>query len=131
MPDILLALLELFFDFLIEFGGEALLDLLSHTVSDLFAPIKPRHSAFTIVGCGILGVLAGAVSLIIFPHPLVNPSRVRGISLFITPVVTGIVMSSVGAMLRRRGKPVVKIESFPYAYAFAFGMALIRVVRAH
>ncbi len=33
MADLLLVLLELFFDFLIEFGGEALLDLLSRAAA--------------------------------------------------------------------------------------------------
>jgi hypothetical protein len=34
-------------------------------------------------------------------------------------------MSGVGELLRRQGKKVVQIESFPDAFAFAFGMALV------
>jgi hypothetical protein len=35
-------------------------------------------------------------------------------------------MSLLGSILTRQGKKVVQIESFPYGFAFAFGMALIR-----
>jgi hypothetical protein len=66
------------------------------------------------------------VTLAVFPHPLVHRARIHGASLILTPLVTGAVMSGLGALLRKRGKRVVQIESFPYAFAFALGMALVR-----
>lgn len=66
--------------------------------------------------------------VVIFPHPLFHPSKIHGVSLIISPVLTGFGMSAFGALLRRRGKKVVQIESFPYAFAFAFGMAVVRLV---
>jgi hypothetical protein len=70
--------------------------------------------------------LTGGLSLLIFPHPLIHPSRIHGISLLINPVIAGGVMSLIGFMLRKRDKRVVQIENFGYGFAFAFGMALLR-----
>lgn len=40
-----------------------------------------------------------------------HPSKIHGISLIISPVITGMVMSYIGYTLRRLGKPVVQIEA--------------------
>jgi hypothetical protein len=128
--QLLLGLVEIFFEVFIQFTGEALLDLLSRAAADVFKPVEPPHGLRTFFACGFLGTLAGAGSLVIFPHPLFHPSKIRGVSLIISPVITGLGMSALGAMLRRRGKRVVETERFPYAYAFAFGMALVRLVFA-
>jgi hypothetical protein len=76
---------------------------------------------------GFLGVLVGAASIVMLPHPLFHRSKFHGISLVLSPIAAGTAMSALGAMLRKRGKQVVQIESFPYAFAFAFGMALVRL----
>ena len=130
MDEILIQLIQLFFEVLLEFAGEALLDLLFRATTEILTPADPPHRVRTFFACGFFGALAGSVSLVIFPHPLFHPSKFRGISLLISPVVTGLGMSAVGAILRKRGKRVVQIESFPYAFAFAFGMALVRLVWA-
>jgi hypothetical protein len=74
----------------------------------------------------LFGGLLGGVSLLFFPHHLVKPSRIHGISLLVSPVITGLMMWATGAVLRRRGKRVTQLESFGYGFAFAFGMALVR-----
>lgn len=73
-----------------------------------------------------LGGVAGGPSLLLFPHPLVQPSRFHGIRLIVSPVLVGLGMSLVGLALRRRGKKGVQLESFGSGYTFAFGIALIR-----
>jgi hypothetical protein len=65
-----------------------------------------------------------------FPHPFFPRSQFHGVSLIISPVAAGLAMSGFGAILRSRGKRVVQVESFPYAFAFAFGMALVRLIEA-
>ncbi len=78
---------------------------------------------------GLLGLLAGALSFVVLPHRLVNlesPFGFRGISLLISPIIAGLVLSSVGAVMRTWGKRVTPIEMFWYGFAFALGMALIR-----
>jgi hypothetical protein len=127
MEELLFALVELLLEFLLEFAGEIALDLLSRMALEALQSEKPRYPVGTAVGCFGFGALAGAITLTAFPHPLVHRSRIHGISLILSPLITGSVMSGLGALLRKRGKRVVQIESFPYAFAFAFGMALIRL----
>jgi hypothetical protein len=131
LAQLLLALLEIFFEVFLELAGETLLDLITRAASDVLRPTRPRRPIATIFACVFLGALAGTATLTIFPHPLFHPSKVRGISLVISPILTGMLMSALGAMLRRRGKRVVQIESFPYAFAFAFGMSLVRLLWAN
>ncbi len=36
-------------------------------------------------------------------------------------------MSLLGRLVRKRGRTAIDIESFKYGFAFAFGMALVRL----
>ena len=124
--DLLLAVAEIFLEALFELAGEAVLDLALRALAEIFESVDRANPVVASLGYAILGFLAGGVSLLVFPHPLVRPSRVHGISLLVSPVVTGLLMSFIGSSLRRQGKKVVQIESFGYGFAFALGMALIR-----
>jgi hypothetical protein len=130
LSQLLLALAELLFEALLEFGGGALLDLLSRTAAEVFEPAEPPNTILTGLVCGFMGAAVGALSLVILPHPLFHRTRFHGISLIISPFAAGMAMSAVGAMHRRRGKSVVQIENFPYAFTFALCMALVRLVWA-
>jgi hypothetical protein len=125
--QILLMVSGVFFEALLEIGAEALLDVLSRVAADVFKPAEPPHPVLSCLIWGFLGAAAGAISLVILPHPLFHRSKFHGISLIVSPIAAGAAMSALGAMLRRCGKQVVQIESFPYAFAFALGMALVRL----
>jgi hypothetical protein len=129
MDEILSALLsgilEILLEAFSELVGAALLDIGSRALGKVFDPaISSRAVAF--FAYGLVGAFTGAYSVIVFPHPLVHPSRIHGISLLVSPVIAGLVMSLVGSMLRMRDKKVVRIESFGYGFTFAFGMAAVR-----
>jgi hypothetical protein len=124
--ELLLAFAELLFEALFEFSVEALLDLVLRAIARVFDSVRFTNPLLASASYTLLGALAGGLSLIIFPHPLVHPSRLHGISLLASPVVTGFAMSLIGSTLIQRGKKVTQIESFGYGFAFAFGMALIR-----
>jgi hypothetical protein len=76
----------------------------------------------------IIGLALGLLSVLVFPHPLVHPTRLHGISLIISPVITGLAMAAIGRGVQRRGRVPVEIESFGYGFAFAFAVALIRLL---
>jgi len=78
------------------------------------------------VGYALFGLVLGFISLALVPHRLVRPSRIPGLSLLISPVITGLMLSGTGVILRRRDKKPTQLDSFGYGFAFAFGMALIR-----
>jgi hypothetical protein len=125
--ELLLGFAEVFLEVLLQFAGEALLDLASRALAMVFEESEIKSPVLA-AGYAILGVLAGGVSVGLFPHPLVHPSRIHGISLLVAPVTTGLMMSCIGSVLRRHDKKVVRIESFGYGFAFALGMALVRLV---
>jgi hypothetical protein len=128
---------ELFFELLgvlFEFLGEAFLEFvcgeilafLWRAAKEVFVESAMNNPVLATFGYLILGMATGGLSLFFFPHPLVHPSRTHGISMLISPMATGSLMSLVGYALRRRGKQPAQIESFGYGFAFALGMAVIR-----
>jgi hypothetical protein len=74
----------------------------------------------------LIGAAAGELSVLVFHHRLFHPSRLPGISLLLSPLATGLVMSQAGRAGRRRGRQTASIESFGYGYTFALAFALVR-----
>lgn len=128
LDDLLLALLELLVEVVIEVAGEALFDLVLRALGALLEKLEFEKPLSAAIGYTILGAFTGGVSVFVFPHPLIRRSRLHGISLLISPLATGTIMSLIGSILRRRGKGTVQIETFWYGFAFAFGMALARLL---
>ncbi len=122
---ILAAIIEILFEFLLEFASEAIVDVVSRVLVVTFS-----NPPLAVLGYLVLGMISGGFSALLFPHPFFHPSRIRGISLLISPFVTGSLMAFIGNNLRRQGKQSVRIESFTYGFAFALGMAFIRLVFA-
>ena len=128
MDDLLFALAELILEVLFELAGEAILDLALRALFEVLESSEFKNPLVASIGYAILGALTGGLSLVIFPHPLIHPSKIHGVSLLIAPVITGSVMAMIGSTLHRQGKKATQIESFGYGFTFAFGMALIRLV---
>ncbi|MFI5103544.1 MAG: hypothetical protein ACHP79_01355 [Terriglobales bacterium] len=128
--DLLAWLLEPLLEALVEYVAAAVLDMLLRSLKEVFTDAEMRNPVVAFVGYSLFGAIFGIVSLGLFPHPLVHPSRFHGISLLIGPAITGLMMSATGAVLRSNDKPASQLESFGYGFAFAFGMALMRVVFA-
>jgi hypothetical protein len=124
--QLVLAIGELLVEALIEFAGEVVLDLVTRALNAVFTTALEVNPLLTALGYAVLGVLTGGGSLFLFPHPLVHPSRFHGISLLVSPLLTGLAMSMIGSFLERQGKRVAQIENFRYGFAFAFGVAIIR-----
>lgn len=123
---ILGGLLELLAEFLLEAALGELAGLLSRLVRRFTITVRRGNPVVTTVTFILVGVAFGFLSAWIFPHPLVHPSRFHGISLLVSPVLTGFAMTWIGRAWRRRGRDSVRIESFGYGFTFAFAVALIR-----
>jgi hypothetical protein len=130
MLELLFALLEMFFDLLFEaafeFAAAFVGALIWRGVAAVFDTSEFKNPPMAYLGYAFLGAVAGGLSLLFFPHPLVHPSRVHGVSLVISPILAGLGMSLAGSRMRKQNKKVMQIESFGYGFAFAFGMALVR-----
>jgi hypothetical protein len=120
-------IVELLGDLLFQLLGEAILDLALRALGRFFR--SPEFDPVAVIGIYfVLGTFSGGISLLIVPHPFVRPSRLYGIGLIVSPIVTGLVMSLVGSLLRQKGKKAIQIETFWCGFAFAFGMALTRLI---
>lgn len=119
---------EVLAEALLETVGELLVSFLLRTCRGLFIEFLELSPPFFAIGLAILGGVTGALSVIFFPHPLFHPSPVHGVSLVISPVLTGLVMSQIGSAQRRRGRESTPIESFWYGFVFALAMAAMRFV---
>src|SRR5262245_21813005 len=116
-------LLELLFEVLLEIVGAILFDLPLHALAQF---IRDRPAILKGLTCLGFGLIAGVLSLWIFPQALVRSSTMHGINLLITPVLAGLTMSAIGYIRKNQGKLVVYLESFSYGFLFAFAMALVR-----
>jgi hypothetical protein len=126
MDELVLGILSVIAETLLEILGEAVIALFARAVGEVFAKSRAVNPFLAALGYFLLGSLTGVVSVFLIPHPLVHRSKVHGLSMLVSPLVTGLVMSQVGVAIRRRGKQAAQIESFGYGFAFALGMALIR-----
>src|SRR6185312_17550550 len=96
---------------------------LSRPQRDFQATRKPdlfNHRVFP------LGLIAGAVSLLVFPRSFIASRELRLLNLIVTPLVAGETMRQIGKLRERRGQTLVKLDRFFYAFAFALAMALVR-----
>ena len=130
MEDLLAALLSGIVEILIEVffqvAIEAVVALVSRCLRNIFSESKVISPVLAAVGYLLLGVIFGVVSVFVVPHPIIRPSRIHGISLIVSPMITGLIMSQIGVQLRRTGKKTVRIESFAYGFTFALGVAAVR-----
>ena len=132
MDDFLLGLLGFILEILVESLDEIALSEIIDGVSRLlrYLRINVRRSSALVAATILIstGVLLGFLSVLVFPHHLVHSSKHHGISLLISPLISGFVMSAIGRGVRKRGRLPVRIESFSYGFAFAFAFALIRIL---
>ena len=130
MFEILVAFLEVllenFVEAAFEFAAEFIGAIIWRGFAAVFDASEFKNPWLAYIGYVFLGGVAGGMSLLIFPHPLVHPSRIPGLSVVISPVLAGLGMSILGSTLRKRNKKTMQIESFGYGFAFALGMALVR-----
>jgi hypothetical protein len=121
-------LLELLFEFVAEFllqiFVELFVELGLHSTAETFR--KPPSPWLAVLGYAIFGAVAGGVSLIVLPQPLVHGATWRLVNLMVTPLLAGLAMAAIGAWRTKRGQHVLRIDRFSYGYLFALCMAIVR-----
>jgi hypothetical protein len=109
--------------------------LLAELVIELFfgaadfgvLPDPPRRF-WIYAGYAAAGFALGAGSGWLVPRRLLPMPATQGISLLLSPVVSGIVMHFWGSYRRERGRPASSMATFWGGASFAFGCALGRFV---
>jgi hypothetical protein len=96
-----------------------------------FANPSSRHNPLKALPVfAILGGIFGGVSLLLFRTHFIADPRLRLISLFVTPVVVGVLVAILGKLQRRFSTLVVPFAGFSYGFVFAFTMAIVRFLWA-
>lgn len=131
MEELFFALLsgvaELLIEVIFEFASEAFFALITRSLRNLFGEARAVNPFLAAICYFVLGAACGAGSVFAFPHPLVHRSRVHGVSVLVTPIITGLIMSKIGLARRRKGQDSVQLETFGYGFTFALGLALVRL----
>ena len=122
-------LFEVLFEALLEFGISAIVAAAYRFLRRFRITARRGNPVAAAALLVIVGLGLGFLSVLIFPRPLVRPSKLHGISLLISPLIAGLAMATVGRGVQRRGRAPVRIESFGYGFAFAFAFALIRFLK--
>jgi len=125
---LLSGLVDIFMEVFLQVVAESVVALFDRWFHNLFTESKARSPIASAVGYFLLGLIFGVGSVVVAPHPLVKPSKIHGISLLISPLVTGLIMSQIGIWIRKREFRAVRIESFAYGFTFAFGIAIVRLL---
>src|SRR5579864_7829162 len=100
--ELLSPLIELFLEVLFEYACGVIADVVLRLANRFSDPSEAKNRKGIFLNFGLLGIATGLLSLAVFPHPLVRPSRFHGISLLLSPVATGWMLSLTGSTLRKR-----------------------------
>lgn len=124
MEFLLEALFQIVGEFLLQILFEAVAELGFHGFKETFK--KSGNPVFSTIGFFVWGLIAGGISLLVFPHSFIRSRGLRLLNLIVTPLLVGEAMRQIGKLRERRGQSLVKLDRFFYAFAFALAMALIR-----
>ena len=92
---------ELFLEFVLQVVGEALFELGFHSMAEPFR--KPPNPWLAAIGYAIFGAILGGVSILLFPHHMVEGEVWRRLNLIVTPIAVGLCMAGLGSWRARRG----------------------------
>lgn len=78
------------------------------------------------LGQVLIGAAAGGLSLLAVPSRLTEATLFPGVSVILSPLVTGLAMDELGDRWVGRGKEPPALFNFRAGASFAFGMAVVR-----
>ena len=119
-------LLYFIFQLLLEIVGQVLISLGVNSMVEALQFKSDKNPVQAFFGHILLGLIAGGLSLWIFPDLFVFNNVLRMANLVITPVVVGLLMSALGAWRARKSFAAMRMDSFAYGFIFAFSISLIR-----
>lgn len=122
---------EVIIQILAETIGQILFELLAEfgirSISNALGFKKPKNPLLAAFGYIILGGVAAAISLYVFPSHFVKSANLRIVNLVLTPIAVGLFMGIRGKTLLKNHKEPIRIDSFLYGYLFALTFAAIRL----
>jgi len=123
-------LLQSLGEVLVQIAVEIVVELMGHSLKEPFRRPEPLHPWLAVILYFILGGLAGGVSLWLFPQLFIKSPLLTKINLLLTPIISGLIMSWIGAWRRHREQQLIRLDTFAYGFCFALAMALVRFLGA-
>ena len=119
-------LLEILLELIVPLFAEFLAELALHKLGSIPMVQKTGRVILTAIVYAGLGLVAGLISLLIFPKAFARSTTLPGISLFITPLLGGVLMSYIAWFRVRTWDWTIRLETFAYGFIFTFVMTLLR-----
>jgi len=119
-------LLEILLEFVVPLFAEFLAELALHELGRIPWMRKTGRVVLTAIMYLGVGLVAGFISILIFPKAFARSSTVPGISLVITPILGGLLMSYIAWLRVRTWDWTIRLETFGYGFLFAFAMTWLR-----
>jgi|SRR5215213_147634 len=124
--------MSILFEILLEALLPLIVELLAEPVLNKLGRIPLVSATARVIVTAILyfgaGLVAGFFSLLIFPKAFARNSTLPGISLVITPVLGGLLLSFIAWLRVRTNDWTIRLETFAYGFLFAFAMTLLRLL---
>jgi hypothetical protein len=125
---ILEIILTAIWEIALQMSGELLLELGFQTVGESFRRRSRAHPVLAGTGVAIMGATAGLITSWLLPSRILQPSPIRGVSLVVSPVVTGALMEGYGRWRQRRDGDRSFVATFWGGALFALSMSLVRLL---
>jgi hypothetical protein len=119
-------ILELILEGVLYLIGDLLVELGYRSLGETIAPREQKNPILAGIGYATLGLIAGGVSLLIFPEAIARSEHFRGINVLVAPAMAGLGMAGLGWLMERSGRRRLRIDSFIYGFIFALPMSLVR-----
>ena len=119
-------ILELLLEGVLYISGDLLVELGFRSLGETITSRDERNPILAGIGYALLGLIAGGLSLLIFPEAIARSERFHGINVLVAPALAGLGMAGLGWLLERSGRRRLRIDSFVYGFIFALPMSLVR-----
>jgi hypothetical protein len=128
MEFIIELILEFFGELILQLFGEFLMEIGLRSLAEVFENRTVQNPLLAVLGYAIMGTILGGLSLLAFPRHFIQNQQLRLLATILTPVVSGLCMSALGAWRRKKGQRLIRLDSFAYGFVFALAMAIIRAI---
>ena len=118
------------FEIVLQIVGEALFELGFYSLAESLQRKRNRNPFVTALGYFLWGGIFGGLSLLVFPNSFIRNQEYRILNLFLTPIAAGFAMASIGALRKRKGQNLIKLDSFSYGALFALATSIVRFIWA-
>jgi len=109
------------FELIAEFVLQLLFEILLFWIPERHKFPLPKFLSYA-----FLGLMAGAISVILFPRIFIHSLNLQYLNLLLTPILIGAIFASFSALLASKMESFWRLEPFCCGYIFALLMALVR-----